>query len=126
MGGATGAGGVLTASGRTNVGARSLRMPSDVWLPTCSRATLSPRRVTSETRSVSRSARRLKACTMSSMMYTDSAAMSASQKVSWNCRYAPIKKAAVTSAMAPFTMRSATPLCFGIPCSLCSMLAMEE
>ena len=34
--------------------------------------------------------------------------------------------AAVTSAMAPLTMRSAMPLCFGIPPSLFSMFAMEE
>ena len=52
--------------------------------------------------------------------------MSAIQNVAWNCRYAPMKNATVTSAMAPFTMRLATPLCFGMPCSLLSMLAMEE
>jgi hypothetical protein len=28
--------------------------------------------------------------------------------------------------MAPFTMRSAMPFCFGIPCLLLSMLAMES
>lgn len=122
---AGGAGGALTTGG-TNVGARAGLAPAAAGAAVFSRETSSSSRVTSVTSSVSRSERRISACTMTSMMYTDSAAMSASQNDTWNCRYAPMKKAAVTSAMAPLTMRSAMPLCFGIPCSLFSMLAMEE
>lgn len=121
--------GARGAPGTAKAGARGARIPGRAAFAAPgvrSRSTSSCRRASSPASSRSRSERRFSTCAVSNTVQTDSAAMSDGQNGIWNCKYAPMKTAAVTSTMAPFTMRSAMPLSFGIPPSLFSMLAMEE